>query len=322
MIRDDLVHIDYSTLAISDYSRNYILRLLPNIDYYLEIYDRCIERMLRLLGQPPEKLTVVDYGGGHGFLSCLMKERGFGKVIYIDYNPQAAATVKAVSEQLGYGPDVVLQGSAATLGQWCQQTGVRPDGLLGMDVIEHIYRLEDFFADLFAIAPMPMFFTTGSTPFNPYVVRRLHRVMLTDEHGDGTQPGFCQLRRQYLAKHLPQLSAQELDYWAQHTRGLRYDDLLEAVATNTPYANSDPYNTCDPSTGSWTERILPIETYRHLLAPYGAQLSVASGFYNTHRSTAKALPSRLLNLLLRMGGRPCRFLAPFIILQIDNPSVP
>ena len=31
-----LKNLDYDSLPISDYSRNYILRLLPNLDYYLD----------------------------------------------------------------------------------------------------------------------------------------------------------------------------------------------------------------------------------------------------------------------------------------------
>ncbi len=316
MIRDDLRHIDYHTLPISDYSRNYILRLLPNLDYYLDIYDRCIRRLLALLQRQPGELTVVDYGGGHGFLSCLLKEKGFGKVIYIDYNPQAAETVTAVKEALGYGPDVVLQGDAATLRDWCRQHDCRPDGLLGMDVIEHIYRLESFFDDLYAISSMPMIFTTGSTPYNPHVVRRLHQVMIADEQGHDGKPGFCQLRRQYLADHLPQLSDTQLDYWAAHTRGLQYGDLVAAVESDRPYPNDDPYNTCDPATGSWTERILPRSAYQKLLQPHGTKVTVANGFYNTYRRGAKALPSRLLNRWLQWKLPFARHIAPFIILEI------
>jgi len=316
MIADDLRHIDYNALAISEYSRNYILRLLPNLDYYLEIYDHCITKLQSMLQREPGALTVVDYGGGHGFLSCLLKRCGFGKVIYIDYNPQAAETVQAVKQQLGYGPDVILQGDAATLRQWCQENNCRPDGLLGMDVIEHIYRLDTFFDDLYAMGPMPMIFTTGSTPYNPYVVRRLHKVMLADEQGHNGQPGFYQLRRQYLADHMPQLTQEQLDYWATNTRGLQYGDLVATVNSGKPFPNDDPYNTCDPTTGSWTERILPLKAYQELLMPHGATVSVANGFYNTHRSGIKALPSRALNALLLFPSTAFRPLAPFIQLII------
>ncbi len=318
MIADDLRHINYNKLTISDYSRRYILRMLPSIDYYLDIYRHCIAQLLTLLQQSPSDLTVVDYGGGHGFLSCLLKRQGFEKVIYIDYNPQAVETVRAVSQQLGYGPDIVLLGDAAILRTWCQENHILPDGLLGMDVIEHIYRLDTFFNDLHAIGPMSMVFTTGSTPYNPHIVHRLHKAMIADEQGRNGQPGFYQLRRQYLANHLPQLSDGQLDYWARHTRGLEFSDLLQAVGSGTPYPSYGPYNTCDPATGSWTERILPLKAYREILKPHRATVTVANGFYNTYRSGAKTIPSRLLNLLLRIPGPFFRPLAPFILLSINS----
>lgn len=317
MIADDLRHINYNTLPISAYSRHYILRMLPNLDYYLDIYNRCISQLLTLLERPPRDLTIVDYGGGHGFLSCLLKYQGFGKVIYIDHNPQASKTVQAISQQLGYGPDAVLQGDASTLRAWCRESNTRLDGLLGMDVIEHIYRLDTFFNDIYAIGPMPMIFTTGSTPYNPHVVHRLHRAMLADEQGRDGQPGFYQLRRQYLANKMPQLSNSQLDYWARHTRGLRYEDLLPTVSSGTPFPNNDPYNTCDPTTGSWTERILPLKAYQQLLIPHKATVTVSNGFYNTYRSGAKAIPSHLLNCLLRVPGAFFRPLAPFIQLSVN-----
>jgi hypothetical protein len=321
MIADDIRHIDYNTLPISDYSRSYILRMLPHLDYYLDIYNLCISKLLHLMHQKPESLTVVDYGGGHGFLSCMLAHMGFGRVIYVDYNPQAVETIQSIKQHLGYGPDVILQGDASSLRQWCETNNIHPDGLLGMDVIEHIYRLETFFDDLYAIGPMPMIFTTGSTPYNPLVVRRLHKVMLADEHGHNGQPGFYQMRRQYLAEHLPQLSEQQLDYWAQHTRGLRFSDLLPTVSSGIHPSINDPYNTCDPATGSWTERILPIESYQKILIPHGAKIEVCNGFYNTHRSGVNAFTSQILNSFLKVSGPFSHPLAPFILLTITSCNV-
>ncbi|MBR6440978.1 MAG: methyltransferase domain-containing protein [Bacteroidales bacterium] len=313
MLADTLRHIDYAALPISDYSRRYILRMLPDLDYYLDIYRRSLDRLLA--GRTPQEATLVDYGGGHGFFSLAAKERGVHRVIYVDYNPQAEATVRAVAARVGFGPDDILQGDAHTLRQWCEGRGVCPDFVAGMDVIEHIYRLEDFFADLYALNPqMRMLFTTGSTPYNPHVRHRLHRVMRADELGRPGEEGFRALRRRYIAQHCPQLDAAALDGWAAHTRGLTYDDALAAVRSGKPYEVGDRYNTCDPATGSWTERILPIAAYRRLLEPYGARLEVSSGYYNTFRSGGKALPSRRLNGLIATGG--FRWLAPFIILSV------
>ena len=57
-----LKDIDYHNLPISDYSRQYILRMLPDMDYYLDIYRRSLEQMVRTVGKPPSAITMVDYG--------------------------------------------------------------------------------------------------------------------------------------------------------------------------------------------------------------------------------------------------------------------
>lgn len=307
-------NIDYQSLNISEYSRRYILRMLPNIDYYLDIYSRCLDHMIRQSKKAPSDITMVDYGGGHGFLSCYAKHRGIGKVIYIDFNSLATKTVQAVAQQLGLGPDMVLHGDAETLKEWCLENNVRPDFIMGMDVIEHVYRLDTFFADLFAIRPdMQMLFTTGSTPYNPYVKRKLRKVMLSDELGEN---GFLHERRHHIAHSFRQFTPEQLDYWAKNTRGLNYDDTLEAVANNRPHILADPYNTCDPATGSWTERILTLRQYQDLIAPHQAKVSVRLGFYNSHRSGAKGFASRILNLLITMLH--AKVLAPFIVLVIKK----
>ena len=60
--------IDYNSLPISEYSRQYILRMLPDMEYYLEIYSLSLNLTLRQIGKKPSDIIMVDYGGGHGFL--------------------------------------------------------------------------------------------------------------------------------------------------------------------------------------------------------------------------------------------------------------
>lgn len=312
-----LRNINYQDLPISDYSRQYILRMLPVLDYYMDIYHRSLKQMIGQVGKAPSDITMVDYGGGHGFLSLAAKEMGIGRVIYIDYNPQAVKTVQALSKEVGKGPDKVLLGDAGMLRQWCTNNCVKPDALLGMDVIEHIYRLEDFFADVYAVNPsIFMLFTTGSTPYNPWVARRLRRIMQADELGHGGQPGYFQLRKKHILKHYPEMKDWEADIWARDTRGLTYPDILTAVDTHTPNTTIDAYNTCDPATGNWTERILTATEYQLLVRPYNAFVSVRPGYYNTYRKGVKGIVSRLFNILLHLPF--IKLLAPFIILSIHS----
>ena len=305
--------IDYQKLPISDYNKRYIARMMPALDYYMDIYLRGLRTMLSHTDKALGEVTLVDYGGGHGFLSLLAKEQGIGRVVYVDFNPDSVATVKAVGDSLaamGHGrlaPDDIVTGDAHVLRAWCEAEGVVPDIVMGMDVIEHIYCLDDFFADLLAVAPhVNMLFTTASTPYNRRVVRRLHAVMMRDEEV------FRGRRRSFIQKHYPNFAEDKLDYWAIHTRGLNYDDILRAVDSETPNLLCDPYNTCDPDTGSWTERILPIGDYRTMLQSYGYGLQEENGFYNEYRGGLKGWLSRRRNRRLAQGR--CRRLAPFLYL--------
>ena len=236
----------------------------------------------------------------------------------MDHNPKAVQAVSVIASATGLAPDAVVQGDAERLRQWCEDNGVLPDGLLGLDVIEHIYCLDDFFCSLFAITPMlPMLFTTGSNPFNIHLVNRLHRVMVQDEQGDGKgQKGFFYQRRRYIGDHFPLMDDKELDYWAANTRGLTYDDVQRAVENHSPNLLRDAFNTCDPETGSWTERILSLEEYRGIVQPYNCDVYVENGFYNERSRRFGKKFRRFLNHLLRRASFTA--IAPFIILVVQQ----
>ena len=299
--------INVEELPVSEYSKGALLRVLNAAEFYLEIYRNSLEKVLAMCNMPPEEITIVDYGGGHGILSILAKKLGFARVVYIDYNADALQTVQQMSERLGATPDVMLQGDAAVLRQWCESNRVKPNALLAMDVIEHIYVLDEFFGELHSISDMmKMVFTTASTPFNKRVERRLRRAMQEDELGTETRKGFWQKRRDYVQELHPDMSDRELDYWADNTRGLTYADVARAVESQSPNLLLDADNTCDPATGSWTERILPIDDYRQLLMPYGFTLAVVPGRYNEHRHGAKQMMSRYYNKIIDLApdGEP------------------
>lgn len=319
-------------LDISSYSRKALRRTLDAAEYYLEIYREALDMALSMCACPPDQASIVDYGGGHGLLSILAKMLGFKQVIYVDTNPDAVKTMHELSSRLGYAPDVVVQGGSDMLLRWCAEKDVRPDVLLAMDVIEHIYVLDDFFSDLHAISPnIRMVFTTASNPYNKRVVRRLQKAMDNDEKGHRLKKGFWQMRRDYIKKLYPDMPERLLDFWADNTRGLIYKDVARAVESQSPNLLLDTHNTCDPVTGSWTERILPELDYRQLLQPYGYELLVLPGRYNEHRHGPKAWASRHYNSRIdkapktaaegfgqRRRLRRALKMAPFIFLIVNR----
>ena len=294
--------IDVSRQFMSDYCRVSLNRTLAASEYYVEIYHNSLEKCLELASLSPEEIVIVDYGGGHGLLSAYAKYLGFGRVVYVDINPEAVRMAEQVFEIIGFKPDEIITGDVSRLIEWCHISDVMPNALVSIDVIEHIYVLDDFFCALHSISPkMKMVFTTASTPYNSRVVRNLHRSMQADELGTTTRKGFWQKRRDYIQSEWSDMSERELDYWADNTRGLIYDDVKRAVESQSPNLLCDDYNTCDPVTGSWTERILPEEDYRQILMPYGWSLDVKPGHYNVHRKGLKAIASRRNNKVIALS---------------------
>ena len=298
--RSDLLHtlterlkaIDYNKLPISDYNKRYIGNLKPALSYFMHIYADCLQRGLQAIQTPISDVTLIDYGGGTGFLSILAKS-------------------------IGIGPDTILHGDSDVLADWCARNKVSPQLLIATDLIEHVYDLSLFFKDLIHINDsMYLLFTTASTPFNPYVQQRLHKMMIGCESGSLESPNYYTLREQFITKLCPAFSPKEVETWARQTRGLTYPDIQKAIEKKSLPSPEDPYNTCDPATGNWAERILPIQTYEDLLAPYQFKLKVEKGFYNADRSNpVLSLICKGINALIRNSGSFGFLLAPFIILS-------
>ena len=64
----ELAGMDFDSLPISDYNKQYTRRMQPALSYYLKIYARCLTEGMQLAGVAKiEELSLVDYGGGCGF---------------------------------------------------------------------------------------------------------------------------------------------------------------------------------------------------------------------------------------------------------------
>lgn len=311
-----LQEIDYDQLSISVYNKRYIANLKPAMSYYMKIYSACLSKGFGIINCAPEEATFVDYGGGSGFLSILAKSAGVGRVIYLDLNPQSVETIQVLKKETGTGPDVILHGDSARLANWCKENNCKPDLLIATDLIEHVYDLNAFFKDLSGLNEhMQMVFTTASTPFNPYVKRRLHKEMDDCEFGTAENPNYYTLRKLYIEKNYPHLTAEETEKWTAQTRGLIYQDIDKAIKNNKLPVLKDAHNTCDPASGNWTERILPISDYRSLVSTCNYTIKVDKGFYNTDRDNIiSSTICKCINLLIRCSGRAGLVLAPFIFL--------
>jgi 2-polyprenyl-3-methyl-5-hydroxy-6-metoxy-1,4-benzoquinol methylase len=307
-------NIDFEALKINQYHLEYIQKILPDIKYFFHIYT---DSILILLKKEKIQPWFVDFGGGHGFLSVLLKMLGF-KVIYCDNNPLSVQTITKLKSALGIGPDHIVEGSSDELLAFCTSNKIKPNYLIATDLIEHIYDLDIFFSNLYQINPgFKMAFTTCANPSNPQKVRTLRKLMLDVEKNI-----FLPMRENFIRENYQNLTDKEIFILAQSTRGFTYKDIPDSIDnylenSQLPSIRIDNYNTCDPQTGSWMERILPLKEYRKTLNDNGFYVEFKKGFYNENcKRPFKAIILKTTNKIIKYTGFAGRILAPFLIIKI------
>ena len=235
------------------------------------------------------------------------------------------SAAQQLSVQLDIHADAFITGDLDALQLHCKNES--PDAIAGTDVIEHIYDLEKFFRALRQINPsIVSVFTTASNPANFFKVRALKKIQLKDEL-EGGQPGdhilfgesplepFLKIREQVIQKKFNELPAKELAQLAIATRGLAGVDIIKAVeqflvSKKLPLP-AEGTNTCNPLNGSWTERILSLDTYISLFRDAGFTCKFYAGFYNEYEPGAAAFVKKLLNGLITIFGKQT---SPYIVI--------
>ncbi|QEC58322.1 class I SAM-dependent methyltransferase [Flavisolibacter ginsenosidimutans] len=326
--------ININDTGIKGYPLVYAEHLLDHLDYYASIYEQMFALAVKAAQKPPASLTVLDFGCGNGFLGMFAKIYGFKKVWLCDRSAEFLVASEKTAAAAGIDINGFIEGDAEAVNRYFAQTGERPDIILASDVIEHIYDLDEFFRHLHSLNPsLISVFTTASNPFNVIKTRSLHKMQYRDEwigYADltkeeceqkGCSPlSFLEQRKQIIRQNFPQLTEQAVSALAQETRGKELKEIISSVqdyvdSGTMPVPPVDPYWVCDPYTGSWTERILPLQVYRKTFRQHGYSLSCFNGFYNPFSSKLiKKVAIAYVNGLIKRTNKIGRYIAPYIVL--------
>jgi hypothetical protein len=317
---------DIDSIEMSAYAKRYLKHLLIHKNYYCRIYAHVLGVGLQNAGLNKEEICLVDYGAGNGLLGIFAKFCGFKNVYINDLSPDFIDASKVLAKALSTGIDGFIVGDINDVGEYF--SSVKPQMIVGSDVIEHIYKLDFFFERLRQVSPTIItVFSTASNPKNYFKVRQLKKLQTRDElfggtiadnplYGDADTPPFLKTRQNIIRNYALNLPEEKIHELATLSRGLQKKDIEAAVAKfiingEMPLMILDDTNTCDPITGSWTERILSIEAYNTLYSTAGFNLKIYNGFYNGNNNSIKGLILRGVNLLVILAGIR---LAPFITL--------
>ncbi len=311
------------------YAQQYFAHLQENSHYYLSIYADLLEKAMAHSNYSKGEITLLDFGCGNGWLALFAKYSGIPSVIACDRSAIFLAAAEQLSLHLELPIEQWILGDESTV-ENAVATG-QINLCIGSDVIEHVYSIPKVLQTLKALNPaMLVLFTTASVQENPIKRRQLQRLMWRDEQEDSDAEQseeaafagmpFLRIREIIIAQAFPQLPQKEVLALAIQTRGLVQRDILHQIESSyfttatIKYAPPDAYNTCNPITGSFTERLLPIGEYQQLFEGAGFQFSYYTGFYNSFHSTPKAVLLWWINILLRVLGKKGLMIAPYSIL--------
>jgi len=313
-------------IGITQYERAYFSHLQLYLPYYVGIYSSLLEQALVRTKENIHNLSVIDYGAGNGMLGAYLKFIGVGQVFVNDINESCIRGCKALASALNLELDGYFQGDIASLSQINQPVDI----LLSTDVIEHIYNPEQFVKEMKLLQPfMVAIFTTASNPFNKIKVHQLRKLQHRDEFLNSAdvlsnaensyRTPYFERRSELLVEYYPTLSREEVKLISSKSRGLMKEDLFKLADSylldgSLPERAPEKYNTCDPDTGNWTERILPDGSFKHLADKFGYAIKILPGLYNSNRETPAGWLKKIANRFILHFPELGKYIAPYIVL--------
>lgn len=320
-----LERVNPGTVSAEPYCLRYLDHLLRHKKYYLSIYADLLNKLMLHASKNKQEMLLIDYGAGNGLLGLFAKYSGFGRVALNDLDEKFIQSAQRIALQLGIHADHYITGSIESLLN--TSFGQKPDAVIGTDVIEHIYNLDDFFDGIRKLNPaMVSVFTTASNPVNPFKVKALQEIQRKDEleggmpsdhalFGETAHLPFLKIREQIILQNFKDGKEEDILALAKATRGLKQEDIIKAIeefrrsaALPNPAQGT---NTCNPLNGSWTERIGSLDEYRALYKRSGFTCDFFPGFYNDKEGGADALVKKILNIIIPFSGNR---ISPYIVL--------
>ena len=281
--------------------------------FSIETSAALLYRSISMLGKSPADLVIMDYGAGVGTLYLLGKMIGCKKMIYNDFLSDWQVSAKKIADALNIEIDEYIVGDIDATIRALQEKQISCDIILSRNVIEHIYKLDDFYASIHSGQPRALVYSsTTANYFNP--ATHLQHVRW---HRKWEKVYYVQ-RLELIKQQLTWIDESELTLLATATRGLAGTDLQDAIdkydhTKFLPDPNEHYTNTCTPDQGIWVEHLLTFKEYRKLIGRTNYAVTFLPGFWDTnYQARWKNVFARLFNAIIKLVGRAGFLLAPFI----------
>lgn len=283
------------------------------LHFSIETSAHLLYRSIKHAGKNPQESVIMDYGAGVGTLYTLAKMIGCRTVIYNDHLPEWRYCAEQIAKAIGIAVDYYLVGDIDDTLSSLKHLGIKTDIITSRNVIEHIYKLEDFYAAVSAAQPWALIYSSTTANYYNPGSRLQHSLW----HKKWEKIYFKE-RHDFLKGQFPGLPPEKTVQLATATRGLSFKDIPEYLKSfektgRLPEPACFGSNTCEPATGVWAENMLPFSIHSSKIKAGKFTPQFEPGFWDTHYG--KPWKNRM-GALLNSAGRHFRWLgfatAPFI----------
>lgn len=265
------------------------------------------------------EIVLMDYGAGVGTLYTLAKMIGCYKVIYNDHLADWKLSAHLIAEAIGVKVDEYITGDIDTTLTELSEKNIQCDIITSRNVIEHIYKLEDFYEAIARKQPKALVYSSTTANYNNPGSRIKHWLLHRK-----WEKVYLKERISFIESYAPQLETSLISSLATITRGMAIPEIRTAIdrykiSKQLPKPLSIGSNTCDPSNGVWAEHIIPFTEYRKLIDERKYNIQFLPGFWDTHYSKGwKNLMGKILNSVIKLNRNVGILVAPFIYVVAER----
>lgn len=334
-LEKDIRNLDIERIQVHESVKSYLRFDLKKLSYVTDCNAFLLHHALKDMPAIDESSVLIDHGAGIGLFALLVKRVGLSCLCH-DISPEYIEGIRELGRLLDATPDFFVVGDTMDLVDFCKSNHLHIKALVSRNVIEHLPDYKIFFKELFMLSEQPftMIFSTSANIHNP-MVRHIHRKIHHnyEYHGapaemdnptlNSANCGMV-LRKEIIRNEFPNLNEDLLNKLAVLNRGFTKHDILERVKLFSesgvlPKPLPHPSNTCDPYTGVWVERLVPVSDYRHSATDAGFEFQTLKGFYNTHYAKSILnLIALLLNFILKLLPSRHVSLSPFLAMKLTK----
>lgn len=287
--------------------------------FSIETSAHLLYNSISLSKKPVQEIVLMDYGAGVGTLYTLAKMIGCYKVIYNDHLADWKRSAQLIAESIGVNVDEYITGDIDTTLEELSAKNLQCDIITSRNVIEHIYKLEDFYAAIAHKQPKALVYSSTTANYNNPGSRIKHILWHRK-----WEKIYLKERNSFIAGYAPHLETSVVASLATLTRGMAIPEIKKTVdlynkSQQLPEPLTIGSNTCDPSNGVWAEHIIPFNEYRRLIDQSNYKTQFLPGFWDTHYSKAwKNLMGKVLNVVIGFNKNVGILVAPFIYVVAER----